>query len=104
MGIRALKFLPFLLLLLIVAVGCSSSNEGKAFEGYNFPDYVMQGTHAQTKDAYAYAVDHGDLLDYIPCYCNCYEEPFRHESVKDCFINNQYSTDQQLVYDPHGAA
>lgn len=103
MGIRLLKLLPFLLLLLVVAA-CNSSNESKAFEKYNFPDFVTQATHAQTMDAYAYAVDYGELLDYIPCFCNCYEEPFYHESVKDCFINNQYSTENQLVYDPHGAA
>lgn len=78
--------------------GCSEENSVSAL-----PDYVTDAAHPGAVEAYEYAVSHGDYLEYIPCYCNCQIDPFYHENVKDCFINNRESTEEQIVYDPHGA-
>ncbi|MBU8907640.1 PCYCGC domain-containing protein [Desertibacillus haloalkaliphilus] len=100
---RLLKIALFAIVLL-VAVGCSGNGEQEALsDEYDFPDYVLEAHHPGAIDAYQYAVDHGDDLDHIPCYCNCFVEPFNHESVKDCFIDNEQATDEMIVYDSHGA-
>src|SRR5699024_846352 len=72
---------------------------------YNFPNYIQEATYPGSMDAYIYAVDtrNEDFLEYLPCYCSCHQEPFEHNSVKDCFLNKDLTTDEQFAYDPHGA-
>jgi hypothetical protein len=72
--------------------------EGKT---YHFPDYVFQ--NPQAPEAYAIATETGEVLQYIPCYCGCGNEPFNHISVQDCFINPSKSNADQVVYSNHGA-
>ncbi|MCD8509772.1 MAG: PCYCGC domain-containing protein [Bacillus sp. (in: Bacteria)] len=91
-----------LFFLLLIVAACSSDNTSEAVEQYNLPEYVVQATYPGTVDAYIHAVDHGDDLQYIPCYCNCWQEPFYHQSVRDCFIDS--SNPNFLAYDPHGSA
>lgn len=94
--------LVVLSLFLLLAAGCSTEDSAEA-DGYNFPDYVMEANHPGAGDAYKYAVDNREYLEFIPCYCNCYVDPFNHRNVKDCFINNEHSDSETIVYDPHGA-
>ncbi|EIJ78386.1 putative lipoprotein [Bacillus methanolicus PB1] len=37
-------------------------------------------------EAYQFAVEHPEVLDYMPCYCGCYEED-GHTSNTDCFVD-----------------
>ncbi|GAE36669.1 hypothetical protein JCM9157_3877 [Halalkalibacter akibai JCM 9157] len=36
-------------------------------------------------EAYQFAVSHPEVLDYMPCYCGCYEED-GHISNTHCFV------------------
>lgn len=49
---------------------------------------------------YRYAVEHGDELRYVPCFCGCYR--FGHTSNRDCYIKaaNRNGT---LTFTSHAA-
>ncbi|OIJ10515.1 hypothetical protein BKP37_18450 [Anaerobacillus alkalilacustris] len=88
--------------LLLILVGCNATNEEA--NPYNFPEYVLNATYPGAMAAYEYAVEAEEgILEYIPCYCNCFVEPFNHNNVKECFISIEHSTNDLLVYDEHGA-
>lgn len=53
------------------------SNDWSALEAFSPKDNV--------KEAYQFAVDHPEVLNYMPCYCGCYEED-GHTSNTDCFV------------------
>lgn len=38
-------------------------------------------------EAYQFALDHPEVLDYMPCYCGCYEED-GHIGNTDCFVES----------------
>ncbi len=38
-------------------------------------------------EAYQFAVEHPEVLNYMPCYCGCYEED-GHTSNTNCFVDN----------------
>ncbi|HER2025541.1 TPA: hypothetical protein VJR00_001783 [Streptococcus pyogenes] len=38
-------------------------------------------------EAYQFAVKHPEVLNYMPCYCGCYEED-GHTSNTNCFVDN----------------
>lgn len=67
-----------------------------------FPDYVY--TNPMTLKAYTYATEHPDILEQIPCYCNCgihgskmsNGEP--HRFLRDCFINDKGQYDDHASY------
>lgn len=46
------------------------------------PDYTHLS--AATEEAYAYALDHPQLLKWIPCYCGC--GPIGHGNNLDCYF------------------
>ena len=49
---------------------------------------------------YAYAVEHGDELQYIPCFCGCAR--FGHSSNRDCYIKS-FNEDGTLTFTSHAA-
>jgi hypothetical protein len=49
---------------------------------------------------YAYAVEHGDELQYIPCTCGCAR--FGHKSNRDCYIKS-FNKDGTLTFTSHAA-
>ncbi len=55
---------------------------------------------AETQELYRYAVEHGDELQYVPCFCGCYR--FGHQSHRDCYIKAA-STDGTLTFTSHAA-
>ncbi len=61
------------------------------FAGPNLPDI---------RRLYAYAVDHGDELQYIPCTCGCTR--FGHKSNRDCYIK-AFNKDGTLTFTSHAA-
>lgn len=40
---------------------------------------------SNTLEAYQFAVEHPEVLNYMPCYCGCYEED-GHTSNTNCFV------------------
>jgi hypothetical protein len=61
------------------------------FAGPNFPDIHR---------LYAYAVEHGSELQYIPCFCGCAR--FGHKSNRDCYIK-AFNSDGTLTFTSHAA-
>lgn len=49
---------------------------------------------------YRYAVEHGEELQYIPCFCGCYR--FGHASNRDCYIK-AFNRDGTLTFTSHAA-
>jgi uncharacterized protein with PCYCGC motif len=54
---------------------------------------------APSKDAYAFAMAHPEILHYMPCFCACGREG--HRDNYDCFIRAQTAPGRYLL-DPHG--
>ena len=55
---------------------------------------------ADTQRLYRYAVEHGDELQYFPCFCGCYK--FGHASNRDCYIK-AFNGDGTLTFTSHAA-
>ncbi len=49
---------------------------------------------------YRYAVEHGDGLRYIPCFCGCAR--FGHTSNRDCYIKS-INADGTITFTSHAA-
>lgn len=101
------KYIFPILTAFALLTGCSSSDEQSAKEkqsksenqeqtapvltykiGSN--DWSAVTTYSDSPDileAYQFAVEHPDVLNYMPCYCGCYEED-GHTSNTNCFVDN----------------
>lgn len=55
---------------------------------------------ADTRRLYAYAVEHGDELQYVPCFCGCYR--YGHKDNLDCYVKATH-TDGTLTFTSHAA-
>jgi hypothetical protein len=55
-------------------------------------------TTPDTQRLYRYAVEHGDELQYVPCFCGCYR--FGHQSNRDCYIKS-FNRDGTLTFTSH---
>lgn len=47
--------------------------------------FSQEGTE-NIRKAYEMAIHHPEVLEYMPCYCGCYEQG--HESNRDCFVDH----------------
>ena len=54
----------------------------------------------EIRDLYRYAVEHGDELQYMPCFCGCGR--FGHQSNRDCYIK-AFNADGSLTFTSHAA-
>jgi hypothetical protein len=52
--------------------------------------------------AYQFAMDHPDIMMWMPCYCGCGGHA-GHKSAKNCFIKES-STADNVQFDEHGAS
>lgn len=104
-GVDKLKRLKLLLIgMLVLAAGCSSNQSEPQTEQehqpepkevaltYNlaedeFPDVVNANAGPEVLEAYRFAAKHPEVLDYMPCYCGCYDD-VGHESNTHCFIDS----------------
>jgi hypothetical protein len=66
---------------------------------WQLPDFAGP-TLPRIRGLYAYAVDHGDELQYIPCFCGCGR--FGHKSNRDCYIKS-FNADGTLTFTSHAA-
>ncbi len=96
-------------LLLVVALGAGiplllqgnggSSGSTGTTDTSSLPGWLKAAT-GNVKTAYAYAVDKGDMLQYIPCFCGCGAHS-GHLSNYNCFLASKPTLTP--VYDEHGA-
>lgn len=49
---------------------------------------------------YRYAVEHGDELQYMPCFCGCHR--LGHKSNRDCYVKASHP-DGTVTYTSHAA-
>ncbi len=61
------------------------------------PDFAGSG---EIQRLYRYAVEDGDELQYMPCFCGCYR--FGHTSNRDCYIK-AFNRDGTLTFTSHAA-
>ena len=54
----------------------------------------------ETQRLYRYAVERGDELQYIPCFCGC--GSFGHKSNRDCYIK-AFNRDGTVTFTSHAA-
>ena len=65
----------------------------------HLPSFAQQAS-PKVQEVYRYAVDHGETLQYIPCFCGCAR--FGHKSNRDCYIKS-FNTDGTLTFTSHAA-
>ena len=63
------------------------------------PDFAGPGTPS-IRTLYQYAVEHGDELQYVPCFCGCGR--FGHRSNRDCYVK-AFNRDGSVTYTSHAA-
>jgi hypothetical protein len=96
----SLLLLVILLLILPTIAGCSSEKSHETNVAHaEMPDYV-QNAPPRVQEAYNFAVDHPDALEYQPCYCGC--GGMGHISNLDCFVQ-EFRDDGTVVYDNHAS-
>lgn len=70
----------------------------EGLEPGSLPGYAKRTPRVQA--AYEYALHNPELLEYIPCYCNCHR--LGHKSVEDCFVKS-LKKGGKVVFDDHGS-
>ncbi|MBI4233919.1 MAG: hypothetical protein HY686_05700 [Chloroflexi bacterium] len=70
-------------------------------EGVAFPAYVRSAP-LSVKEAYAYAMERPEILQYIPCFCGCGQHD-GHTSIHDCFVRRGHLSGDPVAFDSHGA-
>ena len=64
------------------------------------PQFVREAS-PETQEAYRFALEQPEALQYIPCYCGCGAQS-GHKSVHDCFLKQ---VSQNVVeFEEHGSA
>ena len=83
---KKVHYLTFIsLLLVIIAVGCSSNKEKLTLDEKHraLPDYVLN-TSERIEETYTMAATYPEVLASVPCFCGC--SMSGHESNLDCFV------------------
>ena len=90
-----------LVAIVIVAIGIVAILSGSNSLEPDWPQYV-QNASAREKQAYQFAVDHPEALEYQPCYCGCGNMAIEHKNNLDCFIQD-VDEDGNITFDNHAA-
>jgi hypothetical protein len=64
----------------------TNSADWITIDGVDFPA-EMAGTPDEIKEAYVFAAQHPEVLQYMPCYCGCGADHHQHRSNYDCFVD-----------------
>jgi Protein of unknown function with PCYCGC motif len=83
------------------ATSQAASSGGATAQNVSLPSYVKGSEMTQ---AYQFAVDRPDVLDYVPCFCGCGRHS-GHKSNKNCFVKSAQTgqTNGKIAFDEHGA-
>ncbi|MGH7371877.1 MAG: PCYCGC motif-containing (lipo)protein [Candidatus Methylomirabilales bacterium] len=76
-----------------------SGDRSETVAAGELPSYAMQAS-AKVRDAYRYAADHPDVLQYIPCFCGCENVGHRHNG--DCYVRERHANGQ-ITFTSHAA-
>lgn len=94
-----------ILTLAIFAVGCSDNSNNASepqqqqqqqgeipplefnIKTKEWSPMMLQYGDEKSLEAYQFAVEHPEVLDYMPCYCGCFEED-GHTNNTDCFVDS----------------
>ena len=60
---------------------------------------AFTGTSARTQEAYRYALDHPEVLQWLPCYCGC--SAMGHHSNLDCYFEPR--SDGSIKFEQHAS-
>ncbi len=63
-------------------------------DNLKLPSYAY--TNALTLKAYKFATEHPEVLEQIPCYCNC--GMMGHRFIRDCFIHDDGSYEEHASF------
>jgi Protein of unknown function with PCYCGC motif len=63
------------------------------------PSFARNGG-SKVEAVYRYAVEHGEILEYIPCVCGCGAIGHRHNA--DCYVAERLP-DEVIIFTNHGA-
>lgn len=61
------------------------------------PSFALNKSQ-QVQEAYHYAVDHADTLQYIPCFCGCKNVGHQHNAA--CYLTERHP-DGQVTFNSH---
>ena len=84
----------FIIMLTPMLAACSTASVMSYM-----PDYV-QSAPPRVQEAYQYAHDHSEMLEYQPCYCGC--GAMGHLNNLDCFIQ-EIDEVGNVTYDSHAS-
>lgn len=76
--------------------GCGSSSEHPSASA-KLPDWISNAP-LRVREAYDYAISHGDELQNYPCYCGC--GAMGHTSNLSCYIRD-IAEDGTITFDAH---
>jgi len=65
----------------------------------HLPSFAQQAS-PKVQEVYRYAVDHGETLQYIPCFCGCTKIGHRHNA--NCYIAERLPGGR-ITFTNHGA-
>jgi hypothetical protein len=65
----------------------------------SLPSFAQQRS-LKMQEVYRYAVAHGEILQYIPCFCGCAKLGHRHNG--DCYVAERLP-DGRITFTNHGA-
>jgi hypothetical protein len=63
----------------------------------DLPSFAKNGA-PKVQEAYRYAVDNGETLQYIPCFCGCKNIGHRHNA--DCYVTERHA-DGRVTFNSH---
>ena len=66
--------------------GAPADTQWVSIEGVEFPA-GMEKADPEILEAYLFAAKHPEVLSYMPCYCGCEADRFKHENNYDCFVD-----------------
>jgi hypothetical protein len=64
----------------------TNSDDWLTIEGVDFPA-EMADAPPEVTEAYVFAAQHPEILQYMPCYCGCGADEHKHISNYDCFVD-----------------
>jgi hypothetical protein len=86
----------------LVRTGTAPTDHGDRLEtvpSRHLPSFAQQAS-PKVQEVYRYAVDHGETLQYIPCFCGCAKIGHRHNG--DCYIAERLPGGR-ITFTSHGA-
>ncbi len=81
----------------------TTADEWVTIDGVDFPARMAEAP-PEVKEAYVFAAQHPEVLQYMPCYCGCQNEHPPHQANYDCFVDqiDRSGERPRVTVDPMG--